>query len=87
MRLKLIKLLFIISNTYVLKKPGLVFIGGESCSEGCGFESQNYLWCRLIHIYLLQKLFALNAENKQKEAGFGPFKKRSLRNERLLASL
>ena len=34
--------------------PGLVVMGGDSCSEGCGFESQHrILDGHFFHIYLL----------------------------------
>ena len=45
-------------------RPGLVVMVGDSCSEGRGFETQY----RHFNIKLLQK-----TENKQKEAGNGPF--------------
>ena len=28
-------------NESIQKSPGLVVIGGDSCSKGCGFESQH----------------------------------------------
>ena len=33
--------------------PGLVVMGGGSCSEGRGFESQHHILDGHFHIYLL----------------------------------
>ena len=58
--------------------PGLVVMGGGSCSKGHGFESR---FCILdghdvFHIYLLSKLYRClfeNTEKNKKEAAVGPF--------------
>ena len=56
--------------------PGLVVMGDDSCSKGCGFESRRHLLDGHLYIvshYLLQKLKCLfeNTENKRKEARVG----------------
>ena len=57
--------------------PGLVVLGGYSCSEGHGFESQH---CRctgltFFHVYLFVKIVMIvwKDENKQKGGGDCPF--------------
>ena len=57
--------------------PGRVVIGGDSWSEGCGFESQHCTQDGHFFTYICCKncLFVWKDENKQKEAGNGPFKK------------
>ena len=58
---------------------GLVVIGGDSCTKGCEFESQQ---CTLdghfSHTYLLKNLQWVFEKTKinEKEAGVGPFLKR-----------
>ena len=62
------------------QSPGLVVMGDDSWSRGYGFESRRRIldeidifshWFVLkLHWYLFEK-----TENKQKEAGVGPFKK------------
>ena len=58
--------------------PGRVVIGGDSWSEGCGFESQHCTQDGHFFTYICCKncLFVWKDENKQKEAGNGPFKKK-----------
>ena len=49
--------------------PCLVVIGGNSCPEGRGFESQQ-------HIFVVKMvMFVSKEEKKCKEARDGPFKK------------
>ena len=59
--------------------PGLVAMGDDTCSRGCGFKSQHQvldgyfftlICCKNCIVCLFEK-----TENKQKEAGYGPFKK------------
>ena len=38
-------------------------MGGDLCSEGCGFESRHVLWLEFFHIYLLQKCVQSLFEN------------------------
>ena len=37
--------------------PGLVVMGGDSCSEDCGFDHSTLLWMDIFHIHLLERLF------------------------------
>ena len=50
--------------------PGLVVLGGDSRSEGCGFESQCHVLDGhdIFHVDLLLKLYCLfeKTENKRK---------------------
>ena len=39
--------------------PGVVVMGDDSCSRGCGFGSQHQILDGLFHIDLLQKLQSL----------------------------
>ena len=58
--------------------PGLVVMGGYSCSEGHGFKSQHRMLDGHFSNWFVDKIvmFVCTAdENKQKEAGDGPFKK------------
>ena len=50
--------------------PGLVVMGGDSCSEGCGFESQHQILDG--HFFTYFCLFEKTKIN-EKEAGDGPF--------------
>ena len=59
--------------------PGLVVMGWDSCSEGCGFKSHHYTLDRHFHIYLSVKIvvFVWKEENEWKDAGdYCPFKQR-----------
>ena len=57
--------------------PGEVVMGDDSCSRGCGFESQCHILDGhyIFHIDLWQKMYCLfeKTRNKQKEAGVGPW--------------
>ena len=59
----------------------------DSCSEGCGFESQHrILDGHFSHLFVVKVvMFVCEVENKQKVAGDGPFD--SLKNKLLLQSL
>ena len=65
------------------RSPGLVAMGGDSCSKGCEFKSQH---CRLVghfsHTYLLKNLYCVFERMKinEKEAEVGPFLKKHIRN-------
>ena len=52
-------------------------MGGDSCSEGCGFESQRHILDGhdiFSHIFVVKNvMFVWKDENKQKEAGDCPF--------------
>ena len=50
-------------------------MGGNSCNEGRGFESQHCKMDRKIsHIFVVKNvMFVWKDENKQKEAGDCPF--------------
>ena len=66
-------------------------MGGDSCSEGCAFES----WCCILdghdifHIDLLRKLYCLfeRQKIKEKEAVNGPFKKLRYTREHRVANM
>ena len=59
--------------------PGLVVMGDNSCLKGCGFESQHHILDEhdIFCIDFCKKCIVCSkeTENKQKEAGVGPFKK------------
>ena len=52
------KLVFLLMEVVHSKggSPGLVVMGGDSWSEGRGFESNNRILDGIFHIYLLQKM-------------------------------
>ena len=55
--------------------PGLVVMGGESCSKGCEFKSRHHLLDGHFFTFICYKncnVFEKD-ENKWKEAGAGPF--------------
>ena len=55
--------------------PGLVVMGGDSCSEGCGFESQHHILNgHFSHLFVV-KIVILFEKTKinEKVAGDGPF--------------
>ena len=62
--------------------PGLVVMGDNSCLKGCGFESQHHILDEhdIFCIDFCKKCIVCSkeTENKQKEAGVGPFKKRCI---------
>ena len=70
---------------YAIKgwSPGLVVMGDDSCSKGCGFELQ---CCKLdvhldiFHIDLLENCIVCLKRLKinEKEAGVGPFFKKNM---------
>ena len=74
-----------VKDTTMGGRPGLVVMGGDSCSEGRGFES----WHRILdghnifsHIFVVRiVIFVLKRQNKtKKEAEDGPFfQKKTLR--------
>ena len=41
MRIQIIRRVFKLMHTEVGRCTGLVVMGGDSCPEGCGFESQH----------------------------------------------
>ena len=57
--------------------PGLVVMGGDSCSEGCGFKSQH----RILDGHFFTDICCKNCNDvylkrlkiNEKEAGVGPF--------------
>ena len=53
-------------------------MGGDTCCEGCGFESQHRILVGHFSYLFVVKIviFVLKDENKQKEAGVGPFFKK-----------
>ena len=57
--------------------PGLVVMGGDSCSEGHGFESQRRILDGhdiFSHIFVVKiVVFVWKDENKWKEGEDGPF--------------
>ena len=54
----------------------LIVVGGNSSSKGCGFETLHFtLDGHFSHLFVV--MFVWKDENKQKEAGDGPFKKLS----------
>ena len=54
--------------------PGLVVMGGDSCSKGCGFNSQH---CKLDEhfslIFIVKIVTFKQTKINEKEAGVGPF--------------
>ena len=58
--------------------PGLVVMGGDSCSRGHGFESQHHILDGLFsHFFVIKiEMFVWKDENKQKEARDGPLLKK-----------
>ena len=54
--------------------PGLVVMGGDSCSKGCGFKSQH---CKLDEhfslIFIVKIVTFKQTKINEKEAGVGPF--------------
>ena len=60
--------------------PGLVVMGGDSCPEGCVFESQHcILDGHFSHKFVVEiVMFAWKDENKLKRGRDGPFKKHSV---------
>ena len=59
--------------------PGLVVMGGESCSEGRGFKSQNCLLDGHFFTYIVVKIVMFVWKDKKtiKEARDGKFKKKN----------
>ena len=55
--------------------PGLVVMGGDSCSKGDGFESQGCILVEYLSHLFVEKLQSLFEKTKinEKEAGDGPF--------------
>ena len=55
--------------------PGLVVMGGDSCSEGHGFESQHHILDGYFsHLFVVKFVMIVGKdENKRKEAGNDPF--------------
>ena len=49
--------------------PRLVVMGGDSCPEGCGFESQHRNWMDILSLIFVVKIvmFEWRNENKRKE--------------------
>ena len=57
---------------YLGGSPGLVVMGGDLCSKGCGFESRRILDGHSLDLFVVNiVMFVWKDENKQKEAGYG----------------
>ena len=60
-------------------------MGGDSCSEGCGFESQQHILDgHFSHIFVVKIVVFEKTKINEKEAGDGPFKKRVYTKSNLL---
>jgi len=61
----------------MVESPGLVVMGGDPSSKGCGFESQHHILDgHFSHLFVLGiVMFVWKDENKQKEAGMAHSKK------------
>ena len=58
------------------RSPGLVVMGGESCSKGCGFESRHrILDGHFSHIFVVKicNVCLKRLKTNEKEVGVGPF--------------
>ena len=58
------------------RSPGLVVMGGDSHSKGCGFESRHRILDGHFFTYICCKnciVCLKKTKNKQKEAEVGPF--------------
>ena len=71
----------VVGNNYRLRdgSPGLVVMGGDSCSEGCGFKSQHsILEGHFSHLFVVKIVMFVLKKTKinEKEAGYGPFLKK-----------
>ena len=55
--------------------PGLVVIGGDSCSEICGFKSQHCILGGHISQIFAEKMLSIKDENKPKRGRIWPNKK------------
>ena len=53
--------------------PGLVVMGGDSCSDGRGFEFKHIIRDGHWFVVKIVLFVCRKDENKQKEAGEGPF--------------
>ena len=60
------------------RSPGLVVMGGDSCSKGCGFKSQHLILDgHLPHLLVVKiVIFVLKDENKSKVAGMAVFREK-----------
>ena len=58
--------------------PGQVFMEGDSCSDGCGFESRHYLLDgHFSHIIVVKVVTIVWKDKNKRKRGWGwPFKKR-----------
>ena len=61
---------------FIRLATGVVVMGGDSCSERCGFESQlHILDVHISHIFVANiVMFVCKDENKWKEATDGPYR-------------
>ena len=71
----------VVGNNYRLRDGslGLVVMGGDSCSEGCGFKSQHcILEGHFSHLFVVKIVMFVLKKTKinEKEAGYGPFLKK-----------
>ena len=57
------------------RSPGLVVMGGDSCSEGCGFKSHHHVLDGYFSHLFVVKFYCLFQMTKinDTEAGDGPF--------------
>ena len=65
------------TKTITDRSLGLVVMGGDSCPEGCGFESKQHILDGIYPIYLVVKFimgFFRKTKNKQKRGWDGQLK-------------
>ena len=69
----------VVRNIFEGRSPGLVVMGGDSCSKGRGFESQRrILDGHFSHLLVVKIVMFEKTKINEKEAGEGPFKKISI---------
>ena len=58
--------------------PGLVTVGGDSCSKGCEFESQHCILDGHFFTFICCENFFENTKINEKEAEDGPFLRKKI---------